>query len=183
MNELSHYVYAYLRTDGTPYYIGKGKGRRAWDHHRRTNGQNLLPKETNRIILLETGLTNVGACAIERRLIRWYGKKIDGGLLVNIADGGDGGGKLSEEAKRKISETTKGRPAKNKGIRMSEETRLKMSQSHTGVKRIPLSDATKAAISKTHDKVYKCPHCQKSGGRMMLRWHFEKCREVANVAA
>ena len=76
----NYYVYAWHRDDGTPYYIGKGHGRRAF----RDGSKN--------VVILESNLTEVGAYAIERRLIRWYGRKsIEGGILINIAPGGDGG--------------------------------------------------------------------------------------------
>jgi len=123
----NYYVYAYLRkSDNSPYYIGKGKGNRAFSKQHNIP----LPDKSN-IIFLEKNLSEIGAFAIERFYIRWYGRKINNsGILRNLSEGGDGisGFKHSEKTKQKMRKPKSEEHRKNLRKPKSAEHKSKINQ-------------------------------------------------------
>jgi hypothetical protein len=103
-----YYTYAYLRVDGTPYYIGKGKGKRAWSR----GGRSIRPpKDTSRILVLKEGLTEQEAFKHEVYMIAVLGRKDLGtGILHNKTNGGEGvsGYSHTDEAKKNIGKAQVG---------------------------------------------------------------------------
>ena len=108
------YTYAYLREDGTPYYIGKGKhksdykSRKYFRAHYGKHSLSVPPKE--RILILKDNISEEQAFKHERYMISILGRKdIGTGILRNLTDGGEGfsGFKLTEERKRDISKRIK----------------------------------------------------------------------------
>jgi hypothetical protein len=132
------YTYAYLREDGTPYYIGKGKGNRAWDKGSR---KTLPPTDSSRILILKKGLSEQDAFRHEIYMIFVFGRKDVGtGILLNFTDGGEGltGGVHSEETREKIGNA-------HRGKFVTMETRRRISEASAF--RPSVSDSTRKKLS------------------------------------
>ena len=128
VNPYRFYTYVYLREDRTPYYIGKGKGNRAY---KRGRGGIKPPKDKSRILILKNNLTEEEAFKHEIYMISVFGRKDLGtGILYNKTNGGDGcsGAIRTEETKQKIRE-------KRALQEFTDETRLKISKALKGKKR------------------------------------------------
>ena len=137
---MHYYTYAYLREDRTPYYIGKGKGNRAY---RRRKTDIKPPKDKSRILILKKNLTEEEAFRHEVYMIAVFGRKDLGtGILHNRTNGGDGVSGLvhSEKTRKKMSELGKCRTH-------SEKTKIKMSKVQKGR---TFSQETKRKMSETH---------------------------------
>lgn len=157
-NRFRFYVYAWCYPEGTPFYVGRGSGRRYKDEFgRNTLFQRIVAKIRRdgaepTIVRWHDGLREEDATRLEVAYIRLFGRRDNGtGVLCNMTDGGDGvkgaprnpvaiektasfhrGRKRSADTRAKIS-------AGNSGKKRTAEMRLAMSAIKTGVRRTPES--------------------------------------------
>ena len=145
--------YAYqlrVKNSESPFYIGKGKGVRVYQHmmpsllKQKSHKNNVIRVAMSEGIevmseILFDGLTEEQAHAKEIELIAFYGRRVNGGCLTNATDGGEGvsGYTPSEKTRDAIRKTRIGK-------KHTEETKAKMSASKSNT-----SEETKAKMSKS----------------------------------
>lgn len=168
----SYYVYTHIRLDtGKVFYVGKGKGRRAfWQNQRNKHWKAIVAKAGFEVHFIASGLTEEKAFQLEKETISYFGRV----NLANYTDGGDGasGAKKSQEfkdlmrqkmigrkflpetidkmrkmAKQRGPEFQVKRVEKLRGRKHSDEHKAKIAQANIG--RI-LSQETRDKISAFH---------------------------------
>jgi hypothetical protein len=119
------------------FYVGIGTEKRSKQKsHRNKHWHNYVAKYGHPVIqIVHNSVSKEDACTWEKHYIFLLGKKINGGQLVNIADGGEtnSGYKHSVEQKKKFSDQAKIRGTsflQTKEIR--EKAALSISKSHKG---------------------------------------------------
>ena len=136
------YVYLHIRLDNmTPFYVGKGHGNRAYDLDRSDFHNSVRDEYDCKVVIIKDKLTESQAFRLEKRMIEYYVLTLGYGIpikgydnydhdlpyLTNFTWGGEGtsGIKLSEETKLKMSES-------HKGKQFSEEHKQNLREANKG---------------------------------------------------
>lgn len=144
--------------------------------------------------ILYSNLEEKQACLMEISLIRYY-NSTNSDFGYNILSGGDlkvgtnnpfYGRHHSDDAKARMSKSKKGRPAHNKGIPMSPEQKIKLSESRLGSKNWnygkKMSDSVKNAISIANKGVPKSEeHKRKLSEALKGKKHSEEQNKKARI--
>lgn len=187
---IEYYVYTYLRDAGSPYYMGKGKGNRAYTKGKGEIGK---PIDQTNIVISEQGLTEVDALTLEKQMISQYGRKDNNtGILRNKTDGGEGPGgiKQSPEVIAQRVKSSKGKAMGMTGKKhrpeSNEKRRTSMLGKNTGPHTIEhriASGLPKRGMKYKSQYILTCPHCNKSGGSAtMKRYHMDNCKQIERQA-
>lgn len=136
------YVYIHTKPDGTPFYVGKGTGRRAYmKTNRNKHWKNTISKYENyRVDIFKDKLNENDANNLEIILIKAFGRMdLSLGTLVNMTNGGECGNdrptKHKDETKKKISKAMSIIKKGNKiwlGRKHKDSSKLKLSISKIG---------------------------------------------------
>lgn len=160
-----YYVYQLRRSDlDNPFYIGKGHGKRAWNHLTGKEGPNKHKNNTIKKAIgegVEVVVEMLLADAEESEALRfelwaiklWGRADLNEGPLTNMTDGGDGVSGLKPSAKRlQILSQQIGDRNPNYGNRWSQEQKDHLSKLKKGKLR------TAESIKKQSDSVSGSKH-------------------------
>lgn len=155
------YVYIHRKeTDGSIFYVGKGRKKRAWQtYSRNAEWARINSEHGAKVEVVRSGMSEVCALTLERIGISKIGLE----NLCNQRAGGYGsncGWSPSEEARRKIGDFHRGKKktpeaiaktrAAHLGVKRSPETCAKNSLAAKNRIRVPHSAETRAKIAASH---------------------------------
>lgn len=208
MNQPQHYAYIHCKPDGTPFYVGKGHGKRAWKFgQRRKHHHNIVAKYGAENILVGKMDCSTEALAfeLEKGLIKCLRRM--NVPLCNMTDGGEGasgrvhrpesielmrrvqsGKVISQEAREKMAIAKRGKKlspshvAKIVAKLHTPEARQKAASANTGKKR-PIEVVAKIKASRLANGGYA--HTEETKERMseIAKRRFELKKEKQNGAA
>jgi hypothetical protein len=153
------YTYLHCKPDGTPFYVGKGCGDRAFSMRGRNRWhRRILAKYGKAAIQVWVFYCSNEDEAFADERLQIASLRAQGYELCNISDGGEGtsGYKHTEEAKKRIGDAAKGNQ-NMLGKKASPETKAKLSAIRAGRKLHPHSDETKAKISEAKKGIAQKP--------------------------
>ena len=184
------YIYKDPSKSMEPFWIGKGKNKRAWvhlkrkDHHPLTYKiQKMLREGIEPIIEITNRESEKLAFLYEKFLIAAIGRKDKGyGPLLNMTDGGEGysGGEGCSGQDNGMFGIE--RPDLAEWNRINRTGKTGKDAPRFGKKDLGLSERMKGnsyALGQHYKReIVPCPYCDKSGDiPNMTRWHFENCKE------
>ncbi len=193
------YDYDGFMFDYEPFYVGKGHGSRCFVHlgclkyeggtfTHKSNKIRKIYRETGKepvIIKYLNGVTESEAFNLEFDMIKTIGRLFEGGPLLNLREGGTGGGLLAPESRKKISESQKGNKYRV-GTKNSPETVQKIKDSLTGRKHTleTCQKISKSLLGNTNTRGYRhsAETCQKVSEGKKGHKHSEETKEKLRKA-
>ena len=171
------YVYEHWRPDtDLPFYVGKGRGRRAWrfdNQHRNAHHRNVVNKLASlglcvEVRLVAGGLSDAQAYTLEiERISFWLSQGI---RLTNKNAGGKGGIEPTEKSREKMRIA-----AKKRGI--APEVWMASPYNKAGIKHASQPPEVKAKISKAKTGNIPAESRARIGEAARLRWADPEYRE------
>jgi len=175
---MDYYTYMYSRNDTNEiFYVGKGKGNRAYSKDKRNAyWKNIVNKCGYTVHILAHFRTEKEAYDHETFLIRCF--RDLSACMTNICDDN----RPPKNYGNKFATVLKGRKRPAHSVLMTGENNPFYGKHHTEETKQAHSQHMKGRLAGEKNPNYgnhmtlTCPHCDKTGGRMMLRWHFGNCR-------